>query len=451
MASLPATRRSSSPRPGRPAARLGGWAVRLGRSVVRLGRRLVAWPGEGLRIRPRSVAFDIMVAAIVGLTAVVPFLSASRGIGVELIGLGMAAALLARRWYPLPVMAAVSLGGLLQVLLYSHRHDPQLYDVAVLIAMYSAVKYGRRLWHGFLAAVPVVIGCGTELVRHIAVHSGLAHYAQLWAEETAFLLTICATVWLTAYTLRTRRLYVASLEARAATAERERDHLARIAVATERASIARELHDVVAHSMAVMIVQADGAAYTLDGDPDRAKVAIKQVAATGRDALEDMRRLVGVLRAGHDDETEPPEDRRRVGLDQLDALVDGARSAGLTVTLTEHGQRPELPAAVGLAVYRIVQEALTNVLRHAAPTAAVELALRYRPDTVRIEVRDDGVDGSGAGASRPGSPGVRSSELSGEGHGLVGMRERVAVHGGTFEAGPRLGGGWRVSAEVPWT
>ncbi|HEY2674752.1 MAG TPA: sensor histidine kinase [Rugosimonospora sp.] len=444
MASLPATRRSSPPPPGR--------------SVARLVRGLVTGPGERPRIRPRAALFDVMVAAIVGLAAVVPLLSARRGIGVELIGLGMAAALLFRRRYPLPVMAAVSLSGLLQVLLYSHRHDPQLYDVAVLIAMYSTVKYGRRLWHGFLAAVPVVLGCGIELVRHIAIHSNLHHYAQLWAEETAFLLTICATVWLTAYTLRTRRLYVASLEARAATAERERDHLARIAVATERASIARELHDVVAHSMAVMIVQADGAAYTLDGDPDRAKVAIKQVAATGRDALEDMRRLVGVLRAGHDDETEPPADRRRIGLDQLDALVDGARSAGLTVTLTEDGQRPELPAAVGLAVYRIVQEALTNVLRHAGPTSAVELALRYRPDTVRIEVGDDG-GGSGATrsspaqaeASRSRSPGTCSSEVSGEGHGLVGMRERVTVYGGTFEAGPRLGGGWRVSAEVPWT
>src|SRR5262249_349439 len=156
--------------------------------------------------------------------------------------------------------------------------------------------------------------------------------------------------------------------------------LATIAVGEERATIARELHDIVAHSMAVMIIQADGASYALDSDPEQARVAIKQVASTGRESLDDMRRLIDVLR-GSVASTNVPEDtdRRRVRLDQLPALVDRARSAGLTATLTEHGGRDRVPAAVELTVFRIAQEALTNVLRHAGPEAAVTLALTYGP------------------------------------------------------------------------
>jgi signal transduction histidine kinase len=258
-------------------------------------------------------------------------------------------------------------------------------------------------------------------------------------EASAFLVAVCAAVWLTAYTLRVRRLYVLGLEERAATAEREREHLATIAVAEERATIARELHDVVAHSMAVMIVQADGASYALDSEPEQARVAIKQVAATGRDALEDMRRLVGVLRGAATDEADTT-DRRRAGLDQLDTLLDRARGAGLVLQVTEQGVREALPPAVELAVFRIVQEALTNVLRHAGPQARVALSLWYRPGMVALEVTDDGGGRLATDLSRP----------SGAGNGLVGMRERVAVHGGTFAAGPRLGGGWSVSAQVPW-
>jgi signal transduction histidine kinase len=363
--------------------------------------------------------------------------------GPALIGLAMAAALLWRRGRPLAVMAVVSALALLQVLVFPPSRDPRPFDVAVLIAMYSVVKYGQRRWHGVLAAVPVVIGLAIEVDRHVDLGTqATVAPVQAWVEAMFFLVAACAAVWLTAYTLRTRRLYVLGLEERAATAERERDHLATIAVAQERATIARELHDVVAHSMAVMIVQADGASYALDRDPEQARVAIKQVAATGRDALEDMRRLVGVLRGGADDEAAP--DRRRVGLDQLTALTERARSAGLALTVSEDGERQPLPPAVELTVFRIVQEALTNALRHAGPGARVALVLRYRRRLVRVEMTDDGggalVGASSSGARPPAS-----------GHGLVGMRERVAVHGGSFTAGARLGGGWELTAEVPWT
>jgi signal transduction histidine kinase len=335
-------------------------------------------------------------------------------------------------------MAAVSALALAQVLFFPPADDPRGYDVAVLIAMYSVVKYSGPLWHAFLGALPVIVGIVIELHRHVTPTLTVVP-VQIWIESIGFLGASCAAVWLTGYTIRTRRLYVAGLEERAATAERERDHLATIAVAEERATIARELHDVVAHSMAVMIVQADGAGYALDGDPGQARAAVKQVAATGRDALEDMRRLVGVLRGGRADErAEDPGDRRRVGLDQLPGLVDRARSAGLTVTVDEDGARDGLPAAVELTVFRIAQEALTNVLRHAGPATRVRLGLRYARHAVDVEVSDDG--GASAGGASAGG-----------GHGLVGMRERVAVHAGDFEAGPVPGGGWRVVVRVPWT
>jgi signal transduction histidine kinase len=255
--------------------------------------------------------------------------------------------------------------------------------------------------------------------------------------------------------MRNRRLYVASLEERAATLERELDHLARIAAADERAAIARELHDVVAHSLSVMIIQADGGTYAFDHDPDQARRALTVVAATGREALEDMRRLVAVLRgdgsptpaAALSPASADPavsDDRRRITLDQLDVLVERARSAGLTVRFECTGARPDLPPAVELTVYRIVQEALTNVLRHAGPRADVRLCLEYQPEAVHLAVTDDGGD-------RP-VP-LAAQDLTGQpirpGHGLVGMQERASVHGGQFAAGPRAEGGWRVAATVP--
>jgi len=391
--------------------------------------------------RWRSILFDLTVAGFVACLSMLPAVGTSRLAGPGLIGLCMAAALVWRRRYPLGVMAVVSALALAQVVRFPPIDDPMPYDIAVLIAMYSVVKYGRRLWYGFLAAVPVGIGVVIEVARHIDQTEAARSPIRVWSESVAFLALACAAVWLVGYTLRTRRLYVVSLEDRAATAERERDHLARIAVGEERATIARELHDIVAHSMAVMIVQADGASYALDGDPEQARVAIKQVASTGREALDDMRRLVEVLRGA----TPPTEeldaaDRRRIGLDQLPALVERARSAGLTVTLNEHGSRERVPAAVELTVYRIAQEALTNVLRHGGPPTAVTLALTYEPDAVEIEVVDDG-----SGRLTSAIPSQTA------GHGLIGMRERVAIHNGTFTAGPRLGGGWRVQARVPWT
>src|SRR5947199_615880 len=206
----------------------------------------------------------------------------------------------------------------------------------------------------WLAAAVVATGIVIEVVRTKGPE---------WWGVAILYVAVCGGIWLVGYTVRVRRIYVAGLEERAATLERERQHLARIAVADERAAIARELHDVVAHSLAVMIVQADGGRYAFETDPAKARAALGTVADTGRAALEDMRRLVGVLR-GTGTGAEPEPERRWATVEELDTLVERARSAGLVVDVSTEGDPGPLSAAVGLAVYRIVQEALTNVLRH---------------------------------------------------------------------------------------
>jgi signal transduction histidine kinase len=362
----------------------------------------------------RSLAFDLLVAAGVAvLTFPGLFQSHLPGLTVA-IGLGMAVALLWRRRAPLAVMGVISCLALLQVLTRPEGPTiPLPFDVAVLIAMYSVVKYGRRLSHGLLAGGVTAIGA----VIAVAVNAT----ATGWWTLALTYAGICGSTWLTAYTMRNRRRYVESLEERAETLEREREHLARIAVAEERADIAREIHDVVAHSLAVMVVQADGGRYALDSDRAKARQALEVIAGTGREALADMKKLVGVLRA----ERTVPE---------LPDLVSRARTAGLTVR-EDIGQVGDLPAAVRLTVSRIVQEGLTNVLRHAGSGATVTLSVRKDGGKVKLSVIDDGLGASGVPVK--------------DGHGLIGMRERIAVHGGTLRAGPRFAGGWSVEAEIP--
>jgi signal transduction histidine kinase len=380
--------------------------------------------------RLRSILYDLLVCAgIAGLTSLTIFMRQTPRPSMFL-GFAMALVLILRRHYPLWTMAVVSSCALLQVILFSRENDPLPYDLAVLIGMYSVVKYGRRMLGAWLAAATVAVGIVIEVSRH--------GNATNWWALAMWYVGVCGGVWLMAYTVRARRIYVSGLEERAATLEREREHLAQIAVADERAAIARELHDVVAHSLAVMIVQADGGRYAFDSDPGQARMALDTVASTGREALEDMRRLVGVLRGTASSlPEEAPEGRQRITMDGLDALVERARSAGLYVTVETTGDRVPLAPTVELAAYRIVQEALTNVLRHAGRHAKVTLSVGYEPGALQLSIVDDG-------GERP-----APSEGTGTGNGLVGMRERVSVHNGQFSAGPRLDGGWSVSVTLP--
>jgi signal transduction histidine kinase len=375
--------------------------------------------------RVRGVIADVLLSLVVAALTV-PAVVDNQDAGplLWIIGFAIAAALLFRRRWPVGVLVFCGVAGLVEMIAFRPAIEPQPYNAGVLVAVYTVVKYADRLRPGLIAGALLAIAVVVEVFRH--------DNAQPWWSAGLSYLLICGGVWLSGYVGRIRRLYIASLEERALTAEREHDALTRIAVAEERAAIARELHDVVAHSLAVMIVQADGAEYALAGKPDDAREAVRQIAATGREALGDMRRLVRVLRGPAEDVS----DRRRVTVDDLDALVDRATSAGLDVRMLVVGTRTNLPHGVAMTIFRLVQEALTNVIRHAGPGTAVLLRVAYDVDDVAVSVADNG----GGVTSKPAAPG---------GHGLVGMAERVAVHGGTFSAGARTGGGWLVDARLP--
>lgn len=239
--------------------------------------------------------------------------------------------------------------------------------------------------------------------------------------------------------VRSRRAVVQAIRDRAERAERTREEEARRRVAEERLRIARDLHDVVAHHIALVNVQAGVAAHVMDKRPDQAKEALAHVRQASRSALDELRATVGLLRQSGDPEapTEPAP-----GLSRLEELADTFRSAGLPVSVARADQGTELPAAVDLAAYRIVQEALTNVRKHAGPDAEAEVSVVRVGPNIEVTVLDDG-------PGTPGTPGAGHASEDGGGHGLLGMRERVTALGGTLTTGPRYGGGFRVHAILP--
>ena len=242
--------------------------------------------------------------------------------------------------------------------------------------------------------------------------------------DSAPVFILAGVAWALARVLVERTQRTADLERRASRLEREHE----AAVAKERTRIARELHDVIAHSVSVMTVQAGAARLLLDDDPSRAREPLLSVEETGRQALADMRRLLGILRGSDERADLAPQP----SIATVDVLVDQVRSAGLPTELTIEGECKALPPGVDLTAYRIVQEALTNVLKHAG-AARARVSIRYGRDRLALEVTNDG----------------RISENGQPGHGLVGMRERVTLYGGTFEAGPAPRGGYAVRAELP--
>ncbi|MFC9827308.1 sensor histidine kinase [Streptomyces albogriseolus] len=357
-----------------------------------------------------------------------------------LLGALMALALLARRKRPVTVMAVVMALALVQFLLHDPSadpppaHAPAAYDVAVLFAMMSVVHHSRIPWMPYAAGGAVLLATGAASAG--APFVGVEGFG---SESLLVFWGLALTVWLTAFALHTRRLYAESQAARARHAEREQEQRVRLAAARERAEIARELHDVVAHSLAVMILQADGAGAVLRTSPDLAESALKTIAATGRDAIDDMHRIVRVLREGQPGSAGAGEDRRLVTLDEIEVVADRARSAGLTVDLSVDVGEGRLSPAEEMTAFRIIQECLTNTLRHAGSGAGVGIRVREEDGTLLIDVTDDGA-GALAGRAVAGASG---------GNGLVGMRERVELAGGAFEAGPRLGSGWQVRASIP--
>jgi len=293
--------------------------------------------------------------------------------------------------------------------------------VALLIALYT-VAARAPLGHALLAAGAFEAWGVPTLVRWSPPAATLPGIVLLTGTGAAAVMT--------GVNLQTRRAYLAALEDRAARLAKERDQQAQLAVATERARVAREVHDIVAHSLSVMVALADGAAAAAAASPARAGQAMGQVAVTGRQAIGEMRRLVDTLRI---DET--GADRHPApGIGQLDDLLTQVRSAGLPARLVVEGRPHRLTQGGQLAVYRIVQESLTNIRKHAHAATGATVRLQYTSEGIEVDITDDGQPA-----------GSRESAV---GHGITGMRERAAAYDGTIQAGPRPGGGWRVRARL---
>jgi signal transduction histidine kinase len=240
--------------------------------------------------------------------------------------------------------------------------------------------------------------------------------------------------WLAGRTIRTQTMLARELAEKAELAEHAREEEERRAIARERSRIARELHDVLAHNLSVMVVQSGGARRIVDKRPDRAAQVADLIERTGREALAELRHLFGPVRHGEGEELQGP-----VGIDRVEELAARARAAGLSVHVHVEGERIRLPTGVDLTAYRVVQEALTNTLKHGG-RAQASVTVSYEPNELVLSIEDDG---AGAGGS-----GEELGELGG-GHGLVGMRERVELYGGLLQAGSRPGGGFAVRARLP--
>lgn len=348
------------------------------------------------------------------------------------LAIGCAAPLWFRRRAPMATGLAVAA---LVVPFLVWNYSVPTASVAMLIAAYSAGAYATLARSAVVLAALMTVSVGYVLISsERAAGGGAFAISNVVISVLAFML-----VWGLGRAVRSRRAYTAELEDRAQRLERTSAAEVRAARAEERSRIARELHDVVAHHVSVMTVQAAGAQRTLDRDPQRSAEALRSIEATGRSALSEMRRIVGVLRGPESDGADgaAADLAPAPGLSDLDALAAKLRATGLPVDVRIEGERSALPVGVDLTAFRIVQEALTNTIKHAGPSRA-NVVIRYRPGELEVGVSDDG---RGLAAALEGRP---------TGHGLLGMRERVALYGGTLAVGPRPGGGFDVRARIPY-
>ncbi|MET7399082.1 histidine kinase [Dactylosporangium sp. NPDC005572] len=461
-----------------------GWA-RVVRDTAGLRLALVVRAAGGLRGR---LWVDAVLAAVI---AAVNAPVALRGASVAAVVcyLVVHVPLVWRRAAPVAVCWTVFALAVLSALAVGVRVEGLYPEMVVAVAVYTVARYATRR---HLVAVVATV----ELPAVVAFVINGPQWTTF-----GFVTAVLAATALAGTVVRIRSAYLLELVERARRLERERDQRAELAAAAERARIARDMHDIVAHNLTVMVALADGAALTAGAHPDRAAAAMAQVSATGRQALSEMRRALGVLRdppATGNPESAPPAPAREPrpggapvrepemrsgggpvpergaraggwwvpepgaraggwpgsepgarpeagrgpvrgpnpGLGDLDALLAGVRAAGVEVRLTVDGGPQEWPAGAELAVYRIVQEALTNTMKHAGSGASAHVRLRYGPGEAEIEILDVG---------RPVGPAAASAD----GRGIVGMTERAAAYGGTLEAGPRADGpGWRVWARL---
>jgi signal transduction histidine kinase len=332
-----------------------------------------------------------------------------------------------RQRYPLAVLACVVAAEASLTIL---DYPPSVGDVlAFLIAVYSVAAH-RGLAHSAIGGFAALVWFFFMIAN---IHGQMSLATQI--PNVALLIG----VWWLGRGLRLRRAYLDELEHRAMRLERARGSDARAARVEERSRIARELHDVVAHHVSVMTVQAGAARRILDKDPERTREALSTIEEVGRTALSEMRRIVGVLRTERDTEPSGRELAPQPGVHDIGGLVDQVRETGLSVQLWIEGELRQLSPGVDLAAFRLVQEALTNTLKHAGPQARAWVRLNYGDRQLTVEIEDNGRGVAAALSDNGDSPG----------HGLVGMYERVALYGGELRIGPRKGGGFEVRARFP--
>lgn len=390
------------------------------------------------RLRPNAFVMDALFAGALVLVVGLPSVAGATAIGTNSISavvgsitsLGMPAVLAWRRTRPVHSAVALYAMALLHVLTGLLLTGS---DVLIFVSLYSITVYGP-VWARRTALGSAFLGClivgGWNFVT--AVPSGFFERLVVGGMITGMVSAMVLAAWAIGLMRRARLVQIETLAERADRLERERDQQSQIAAAAERARIAREMHDIVAHSLSVIIAQADGGRYAAATSPEAATHALTTISETGRDALADMRKLLGVLRndtGGEEALTPQPAQA------DLEELVAHVQAAGLSVSLVRMGTARVLPPGAGLTIYRIAQESLTNILKHGGPGASATMLVQWTPASLVLQVDDDG---RGAAATSDGA-----------GHGVLGMRERAQMLGGTLSAGPRPGGGFRVRAEIP--
>ncbi|MFL5953363.1 MAG: sensor histidine kinase [Gaiellaceae bacterium] len=385
----------------------------------RLGR--IASDARVQRASDGAIAVLLLVASLAEIAGGAREWSASAPLEVALAVL-VTLPLAFRRTHPIPVAAVVTAAGIASAAAVAPSQGPFEAFVALVFAVYSIGAHvaGRRsAWATAAIAVSVAVSGLVAVLVADGSSGGDWYPIVFW----------CVVAWALGRVVRSRDLRTSELERLARELAAERDLRAREAVTVERARIARELHDVIAHNVSVMSVQAAAAGRVLGIDPPAARDALDAIERTGRQTIDEMRRMLGVLRSADDELGLAPQP----GLADVESLVAEMRASGLAIDLEIEGRREQLPAGLELSAYRIVQEALTNALKHAGDARA-RVIVRYTSDAVELEVVDDG---------SPTLPG------DGTGHGLTGMRERVALFGGELEAGRGADGGWSLRARLP--
>ena len=404
---------------------------RLRSLAAELWHRVEGAPSAGRSATARSRVFDaalVLLLVLAGLHYVEAVGAGPAGPASIHWGLLVplaAVPLLLRRRFPVSVLWTVLA---LTLLIRNDSPDVAYYaGLLCIVAAYAAAAHGPR-------PLPTLL----SLPAAVAVLAYLFAHAQLPDFPNGVIaVLVLVPVFAAAWEIRMWRRRTDEGRARLSALEREQVAALNLAVEHERARIARELHDVVTHNVGVMVIQAGAARKIMDKAPDLSREALLAVEASGRAAMSELRHVMGLLTMDSEGPDAPGSAglSPQPGLDRLEALVGGVRSAGLPVALTVTGERRPVPPGIELAAYRVVQEALTNTVKHAGGATA-EVVVEYAADHLRVEVADTG--------GRPGA-----SAASGSGRGLVGLRERLAVYGGTVQAGPRLRGGYRVSALIP--